>query len=140
MIMENTGMLKRKFLSLILVAVVLLELVPQVFAVEAKTGAESVAFKTGETLLLDEMNFLYPLDKFPGGNRCVLSAVKKAADNFWCISISSSIPGGGTVPVTYEYYVKVGDVLNFRSMINPTGSVKLKVKLLDWNKVVFEVI
>ena len=96
--------------------------------------AETITLKTGENLFASDGSYLAPVDLNVLGSRCSITGIQKVDSNLWCISISALQTNTLSVPITYSYYVKKGDILKFRKNTDPLNVFSYLVDSISWNE------
>src|SRR5574344_1859067 len=98
--------------------------------------AEKITFRTGDALAFSLSDFFFPVDISVTGSLCSVTGIRNVENEIWCISISACKSGTMSVPITYNYYVKIGDVIELRRISNPLSECSLKVTSIKWNEAV----
>lgn len=101
--------------------------------------AEKITLRTGDTLALSLTDFFFPVDINVTGSKCSVTSVKQIEKDIWCLSIAAWKSGVTSVPVTFEYYVKEGDVIKLRRINDPMNECNLKVISLKWNEAILDI-
>lgn len=116
--------MKRTLLTLALLAVG-----AGLFAEKVTFTAGSIAGKLPECYL--------PLD-FTAGATCSVTAVRRVEKDLWCLVLTAAkSTQNAAYPVTYEYYLKIGDKIRMRKTGTGLTEHTLTVTRLGWNEAEF---
>ena len=92
--------------------------------------------KTGNRFGTSVTDFYSPNDKSIGAQVTFVSAIKKIENDLWCITLVTSSKSL-QYPISFEYFVRVGDVIDVLKFPDINTVHKLKIKKISWNEVVF---
>lgn len=98
--------------------------------------AADFTVKTGNRLGTSITDFYSPNDKSIGAQVTFVSAIKKVDNDLWCITLVTSSKSL-QYPISFEYYVRVGDVIEVLKFPDNNTIHKLKLKQISWNEAVF---
>lgn len=98
--------------------------------------SEKISLTTGKLLATSLSDYFFPVDTSVSGRQCSVTSIKKVDNDMWCISITTE---RNSIPITYDYYVKVGDKINLRRIDNPMKELTLNVLSVNWNEAVLEI-
>jgi len=109
------------------------------FVVIASSFAEKLTFHTGDAFGLSNADYFFPVDIAFTASKCTVTSVKKADADLWCFTIIAPKSVNTNAPVSFEFFVKEGDVLTLRRLANPMEKCSLRVITVNWNEISFEV-
>lgn len=109
------------------------------FVVIASSFAEKLTFHTGDAFGLSNADYFFPMDIAFTASKCTLTSVKKINSDLWCFTIVAPKSVNANAPVSFEFFVKKGDVLKMRRLTNPMGECNFRVLSINWNEISFEV-
>lgn len=98
--------------------------------------ADDFIAKTGNRFGTSLTDFYSPTDKSIGAQITFVSAIKKVENDLWCITLVTS-SRSLQYPISFEYFVRVGDVIEVMKFPDIETIYKLKLKNISWNEAVF---
>lgn len=101
--------------------------------------AEKITLRAGDTLAISLTDYFFPVDITVTGSKCSVTSIKNVDDDLWCISIVACKNGATSIPIPYEYYVEIGDIINLRRVNEPMKECNLKVESITWNEAVLDI-
>ena len=108
------------------------------FVLIVSVCAEKFTFHTGEAFGFSNADYFFPLDIAFTATKCTVTSVKKIDSNLWCLMIVAPKSMNTNAPISFEFFVKKGDVLKMRRLSNPMIVCNLKVADVNWNEISFE--
>ena len=103
--------------------------------------AEKVTFTAGNSAGSLFSERYLPLD-FTASATCAVTAVRKVEKDRWCLVLTAAKDAkNAAYPVTYEYYITVGDKIRMRKVggtANALAECTLTVTRVTWNEVEFD--
>lgn len=105
----------------------------------ASSFAESLTLHTGDAFGTSNTDYFFPMDISFTASKCTLTSVKKIDSDLWCFTIVAPKSVNANAPVSFEFFVKKGDVLTLRRLVNPMEKCSLRVITVNWNEISFEV-
>ena len=102
----------------------------------AFTFAADFTARTGNRFGTSLMDFYSPSDKSIGAQLTFVSSIKKIENDLWCITLVTS-SRSLQYPISFKYYVRVGDVIEVMKFPDIETVHKLKVKSITWNEAIF---
>ncbi len=100
------------------------------------TFAADLTARTGNRFGTSLTDFYSPTDKSIGAQLTFVSAIKKVENDLWCITLVTS-SRSLQYPISFEYYIRVGDVIEVMKFPDIETIHKLKLKKITWNEAVF---
>ena len=100
--------------------------------------AEKITLQTGDSFGVSNSDFFYPKDISFTGAKCTVSSIKKVEDNLWCLTLTAPKSANTSAPVTFDFYIKKGDILKMRRLKNPMEECILKIVSVNWNEITIE--
>ena len=101
--------------------------------------SEEVKVKTGDVFGVSMLDYFTPVDRSVSGSWSSITSIKKVEKDLWCITLSCETKNYH-YPKYFEYYVKPGDIITVYRFPDITKEVRLKIKVINWNEAVVEVI
>ena len=101
--------------------------------------AEEVRVKTGDVFGSSMTDYFTPVAKGIRGSWTCVSSIKNVEKDLWCLTLIVDSKAN-QIPKTFEYYVRIGDVISVCRFPDIQKEVQLKVKSIKWNEAVLEVV
>ena len=101
--------------------------------------AEDIKVKTGDVFGKSMTDYFTPVAKGIRGSWTCVSSIKNVEKDLWCLTLIVDSKSN-QIPKTFEYYVRSGDIISVLRFLDIQSDVKLKIKSINWNEAVLEVI
>ena len=101
--------------------------------------AEDIKVKTGDIFGSSMTDYFTPVAKGIRGSWTCVSSIKNVEKDLWCLTLIVDSKTN-QIPRTFEYYVRPGDVISVCRFPDIQKEVQLKVKSINWNEAVLEVV